>query len=59
MKNVTLLRNNIRELLAQYCTGMDDHDAEPCEKCESMEDDIVAAVQSWRMHVYGKSKGKI
>jgi hypothetical protein len=60
MKNSTLLRLNIRNVLAQYCSG-NEHDIsdDVCEACESMEDDLVAAVQQWRMHAYGISKGKI
>jgi hypothetical protein len=60
MKNSTLLRLNIREVLAQYCFHDDASiDGDACETCESLEDDLYAAVATWRMHAYGTSKGKI
>jgi hypothetical protein len=63
VKNVTLLRQNIREVLAQHCTGMDDHGAcgakDECYKCEDMEDALIEAVENWRVRAYKTTKGKV
>jgi hypothetical protein len=59
MKNVTMLRLNIREVLAANCTGMDDHDSPECDKCEEMEDALIEAVENWRIRAYKTTKGKI
>jgi hypothetical protein len=47
MNNETLLKMNMREVLADNCTGEDDHDSGDCEKCEDMETDLFKAVQEW------------
>ena len=60
MKNSTLLRLNIREVISQHCFHDDGVSVgDGCDVCESMEDDLMAAVEQWRMHAYGTSKGKI
>ena len=35
----------IHRVLDEHCTGMDDHDADDCEKCEQMFDQITEAYE--------------
>jgi hypothetical protein len=65
MKNTTLLRLNIREVLALHCTAVAEHNLsgrlcdEACDKCEEMEDALLQAVENWRLRAYKTTKGKI
>jgi hypothetical protein len=61
MKNVTLLRQNIRVVLAHLCG--DAHDVAAldgtCDACEDLEDALIEAVENWRVRAYKTTKGKI
>jgi len=56
LPNQTLLEHNLMQVLAENCTGMDDHDDEDCNKCADMEDALVKAVAQWYGIVAGEDE---
>lgn len=43
-KGLEQLQLNLRAILKDNCTGMDDHDFPKCRKCEDMEKELYKAI---------------